>query len=185
MAKSLMTKSVMKPRRKARIPQAPEMTSRRQRTLVVVADGAKARFLEPSDDHKKLVPTENADMLAPKARRPDRDLVTDKPGRGFSPARDGRRGRFDPPHDPHKMEKHNFAARLAETLDRACSAKKFDRLVLVAPKRSLGELRTLLSPRVKKAVSHEVAKDLTASSPTALRKALAGALPEPAVAASA
>ena len=44
--------------------------------------------------------------------------------------------------------------------------------------RSLGELRTLLSARVKKAVSHEVAKDLTASSPTALRKALANALPE-------
>ena len=39
-----------------------------------------------------------------------------------------------------------------------------------------GELRTLLSARVKKAVAYEVAKDLTASSPTALRKALASTL---------
>ena len=85
------------------------------------------------------------------------------------------------PHDPHKLEKHNFTAELAERLDKACSAKQFDRIVLVAPKRSLGELRTLLSPRVRKAVSHEVAKDLTASSPTALRKALADALPEAAI----
>jgi protein required for attachment to host cells len=54
--------------------------------------------------------------------------------------------------------------------------------VLVAPRRSLGELRTLLSARVRKAVSHEVAKDLTASTPTALRKALAATLPEPALA---
>jgi protein required for attachment to host cells len=181
MAKSLMTKSVMKPRRKAKIPQAPEMTPRAQRTLIVVADGAKARFLKESDDHRKLVPAEDADMLAPKARRPDRDLVTDKPGRGFSPARDGRRGGFESPHDPHKMEKHNFTAELARRLDKACSAKRFDRIVLVAPKRSLGELRTLLSPRVRKTVSHEVAKDLTASSPTALRRALADALPEAAI----
>jgi protein required for attachment to host cells len=182
MAKSLMTKSVMKPRRRARIPQAPAMTRRRQRTLIVVADGAKARFLQESEDHRKLVPTDGADMLAPSARRPDRELVSDKPGRGFSTARDGRRGAFEPPHDWHKLEKHNFAARLAERLDKACSAKRYDRIILVAPKRSLGELRTLLSARVKKAVSHEVAKDLTASSPTALRKALANALPEAAIA---
>ena len=176
-----MAKSVMKPRRKAKIPQAPDMKPRRQRTLIVVADGAKARFLKESEDHKKLVPAERADMLAPTARRPDRDLETDKPGRGFSTARDGRRAAFEPPHDSHKLEKHNFTARLAERLDKACSAKQFDRIVLVAPKRSLGELRTLLSARVRKAVSHEVAKDLTASTPTALRKALAEALPEPAI----
>jgi len=176
-----MAKSVMKPRRKAKIPQAPDMKARRRRTLIVVADGARARFLRESEDHKKLVPADDADMLAPTARRPDRDLVTDKPGRGFSPARDGRRGGFEPAHDPHKLEKHNFTARLAAHLDKACSARQFDRVVLVAPKRSLGELRMLLSARVKKAVSHEVAKDLTASSPTALRKALVDALPKPAI----
>jgi len=176
-----MAKSVMKPRRKAKIPQAPKMTPRRQRTLIVVADGTKARFLQESKDHRKLVPAAEADMLAPAARRPDRELVSDKPGRGFSPARDGRRGGFESPSDPQKLEKHYFAAQLAERLDKACSAKAFDRIVLVAPKRSLGELRTLLSPRVKKAVSHEVAKDLTASTPTALRKALVTALPEPAI----
>ena len=175
-----MGKSVMKPRRKARIPQAPPIDSKRKRTLIVVANGAKARFLEPSRDYKTLVPTRD-DMLEPKARRPDRDLVTDKPGRGFSPARDGRRGGFESPHDPHKMEKHNFTARLAETLDKACSARKFDRLVLVAPKRSLGELRTLLSARVRKAVSHEVAKDLTTSTPAALREVLVDTLPQPVI----
>src|SRR4051812_45258581 len=176
-----MAKSVMKPRRKAKIPQAPDMKPRHQRTLIVVADGAKARFLKESEDRKKLVLADDADMLAPAARRPDRELVTDKPGRGFSPARDGRRGGFDPPHDPHKLEKHNFTAELAERLDKACLAKQFDRIVLVAPKRSLAELRTLLSSRVRKAVSHEIAKDLTAYSPTALRKALVDALPEAAI----
>jgi len=142
-----MAKSVMKPRRKAKIPQAPDIKPRRHRTLIVVADGAKARFLQSSEDHKKLVPAGEADMA----------------------------------DDPLRLEQRNFTADLAERLDKACSAKQFDRIVLVAPKRSLGELRTLLSPRARKAVSHEVAKDLTASSPTALRKALVDALPEAAI----
>jgi len=179
MAKSLMTKSVMKPRRKAKIPQAPEMTPRRHRTLIVVADGSRARFLEPSEDHRKLVPTEQADMTAAEARRPVRDIVTDRPGRSFSSARGGVRHALEPPHDIHKLQKHNFTARVAGVLDRACAEKRFDRLVLVAPRRSLGELRTLLSARVKKAVSHEIAKDLTGATPAALRKALADTLPEP------
>jgi len=96
--------------------------------------------------------------------------------------RDGVRHGFEPVHDYHKLEKRKFTARLAETLDQACAAKKFDRLVLVAPRRSLGELRTLLSPRVPKAVSHEIAKDLTASTPAALRRALASVLPPAALA---
>ena len=176
-----MAKSVMKPRRKARLPQAPDMKPRRHRTLIVVADGAKARFLKESEDHRTLVPAEEADMLAPAARQPDRELVTDKPGRGFSTARDGRRGAFEPPHDFHKLQKHNFTVRLADHLDELCRSKSCDRIVLVAPKRSLGELRSLMSPRVRKAVSHEVAKDLTASSATALHKALVDVLPEAAI----
>jgi protein required for attachment to host cells len=168
----------MKPRRKARLPQAPDMTPRHRRTLIVVADGGKARFLKESEDRKKLLPAEDADMVSPKARQRDRELVTDKPGRTFSAAGNGRRGAFEPPHDLHKLEKHNFAARLADHLDELCERKTFDRLVLVAPKRSLGELRTLLSPQVKRAISHEVAKDLTASSGSALHEALADILPQ-------
>jgi protein required for attachment to host cells len=56
-------------------------------------------------------------------------------------------------------------------------------VVLVAPRRTLGELRKLISPQVGKLVSHEVAKDLTTLSPTALRKALEKVLPTVAVAA--
>ena len=75
------------------------------------------------------------------------------------------------------MQKHDFTARLAEVLDKACEEGRFDRLVLVAPPRSLGELRTLLSNRVKKTVAHEVGKDLTNSTPTEVRAALGGILP--------
>lgn len=51
-----MTKQVMKPRRKAKLPQAPPMESRHKRTLIVVADGARARFFEPRHETHTLVP---------------------------------------------------------------------------------------------------------------------------------
>ena len=137
------------------------MVTKRTRTWIVVADGARARFFIASEDGGKLVPARAADMVAPLNRRPARDLKSDKPGRGYSSSRSGMRHALEPPHDYHKMEKHRFSASLAEALDEACESKAFDRLVLVAPHRSLGELRGLLSTRVKRQVSQEIPKDLT------------------------
>jgi protein required for attachment to host cells len=177
-----MAKSVMKPRRKAQLPVAPKMERQHKRTLIVVADGARARFLEPSQDTRTLVSAGRLDMVSPTSRRHPRDIVTDRPGRSFSSARGGIRHAFEQAHDVQKLEKHKFAAALAETLDDACARRQFDRLVLVAPRRSLGELRGLLSARVRRTISHEVPKDLTASTPMALKRALASVLPAAAVA---
>ena len=68
---------------------------------------------------------------------------------------------FEPPHDYHKLEKHHFMVTVAAALDAACSRREFDDLILVAPRRSLGELRGLLSKQVQGRVREEVAKDLT------------------------
>jgi protein required for attachment to host cells len=177
-----MTKSVMKPRRKARLPVAPPLDSRRRRTLIVVADGARARFFEPSDNGRTLVPARRADMYAPKSRRPTYDIVSDRAGRGTNTGAGTQRHAFEAPHDYRKLEKHNFTAELAHVLANDYADRRFDRLVLVAPPRTLGELRELLSPQVGKLVEHEVAKDLTASTPASIRKALGDALPTPVVA---
>jgi protein required for attachment to host cells len=144
------------------------MVTKRIRTWIVVADGARARFFMASGDGGGLVPARAADMVAPLSRRPARDLKSDKPGRGYSSSRSGVRHAFEPPHDFHKIEKHRFAASLAEALDEASGAKAFDRLVLVAPHRSLGELRGLLSARVKRQISQEIARDLTNQTPARL-----------------
>lgn len=176
-----MSKSVMKPRRKAKLPQAPPIQRRHRRTLVVVADGARARFFEPRYDSRTLVPASRSDMVAPKSRLQNQEIVADKPGRGFGSAgASTHRHAFDPPHDPHKLEKHNFTAELAKTLDEMC--RHYDRLVVVAPPRSLGELDGLLSPRAKKLVSHRIAKDLTTATPNGLWRALEKVLPAPALA---
>jgi protein required for attachment to host cells len=175
-----MTKSVMKPRRKAKLPQAPPMEPRHKRTLIVVADGARARFFEPRHDAHALVSASQADMVAPGSRLQNQEIVADKPGRGFGSAEAStHRHAFEPTHDPHKLEKHNFMAELARALDELSG--QYDRLVVVAPPRSLGELDPLLSPQVKKMVSHRIPKDLTGANPRDLWRALEKVLPTPAL----
>ena len=160
-----MAKQVMKPRRTARLPQAPAMEPRHKRTWILVADGSHARFFEPSDDMRKLASAET-EITAGEAR-----------ASAGGDARDG----FEPSRDPDKT-RQDFMARVAEVLDKASDEGRFDRLVLVAPPASLGELRPLLSARVKKTVSHEVGKNLTGSTPTEVRELLADALPAAALA---
>jgi len=135
--------------------------AKRPNTWIVVADGARGRFFAPSEDAKKLVSVGPGDMVAPQSRERPRDLKSDKPGRSYGSSRSGVRHAFEPPHDYHKLEKHRFAQVLAETLEAACEKREFDDLILVAPRRSLGELRGLLSKRVQGRVRLEIPKDFT------------------------
>lgn len=144
------------------------MAKKHLRTWVVVADGARARFLMASGDGNTLIPARASDMVAPLNRRPARALKSDKPGRSYSSSRGGMRHALEPPHDYHKIEKHRFSAAVAEALHEASEGNAFDRLVLVAPHRSLGELRSLLSDRVRRQVDQEIAKDLTNAPPARL-----------------
>jgi protein required for attachment to host cells len=137
------------------------MRKRPTTTWIVVADGARGRFFRPNEESQKLVSVGLADLVAPQSRERPRDLKSDQPGRSYSSSRSGVRHAFEPPHDYHKLEKHRFMATLAATLDEACGRREFDDLILVAPRRSLGELRGLLSKRVQGRVRQEVAKDLT------------------------
>lgn len=149
------------------------MPSKVPTTWIVVADGARARFFTPHESGRKFTATGPDNLVAPQSRQRPRSLGTDRPGRGHASARSASRHAFEPPHDSHKLEKHRFMAVLAEALDRACADKAFDALVLVLPRRSLGELRPMLSRRVAGRVRLEVAKDLSPLTKTALWAALA------------
>ena len=98
----------------------------------------------------------------------DADVVSDRPGRSFSSSRGSLRHSFEAKHDHHKLEKHKFSTALADMLDDACGRMEFDQLVLVAPHRSLGELRGLLSARVRRSICKEIAGDLTGVTPATL-----------------
>lgn len=146
--------------------------AKRPNTWIIVADGARGRFFAPSDDMTKLVSVRKADLVAPDSRQRAHELKSDKPGRTYSSSRSGVRHAFEPPHDYQKLAKRRFMAALAETLEAACANREFDDLVLVLPRRSLGELRDLLSKKVRGRVRQEIAKDLTNETTASLSRRL-------------
>jgi protein required for attachment to host cells len=128
---------------------------------VVVADGAKARFYATNDDISALQAVGPSIAISTVAKLRSRELKSDRPGRSIGSSRTGLRHAIEPKHDHHKMEKHRFTQAVSRHLERALNRQAFDDLVIVAPRRSLGELRTLLPDRVKARVQAELAKDLT------------------------
>jgi protein required for attachment to host cells len=107
-------------------------------TWILVADGTRARLFKPDETKMSLRPVE---LPAPVAVEVDRYACDGQSGRP------GRR----------------FSAALAWALDCCYAARKFDRLLLIVPPRTLGELRLLLPERVQ-AHMQVIAKDMTKSS---------------------
>ncbi len=132
------------------------MATETPETLVVVFDGAKARFLRR--DTKGRLTLENEIELG--LARKTSEIVSDKQGRTFASAGGGVRSAYEPKHDPHKMEKHNFVHGLVKTLDTSYDRNEFKQLIVVAPERSLGEFRALAPDKILR-VTAEVPKELT------------------------
>jgi len=133
------------------------MTIRQLDLLIVVFDSAKARFFEHTNDGRLHALNEWQSGLHAHVR----DLVTDKPGRGFGSGHSGVRHSYESHDDLHKLEKHRFVQRLVKTLDDAYDQGAYKRLIVVGPKRSIGEFNKLAPAKLRSLVMDEVPKDLT------------------------
>lgn len=145
---------------------------RLDRTWIVVMDSGQARIFSivKGADGRELKPA--LPPLKSALHGHARDERSDKPGRSAASARDGLRHAIEPKHDFHKLAKRAFVKDVATTLGAARREDKFDRLVLIAPRRSLGELHTLLAPAVKSSVAQEIGKDFAKLSTKALSSRL-------------
>ena len=132
------------------------MATETPETLVIVFDGARARFLRRDDKGRLTLESEIESGLARKTS----EIVSDRQGRTFASAGGGVRSAYEPKHDPHKMEKHNFVHGLVKTLDDSYDRNEFKHLIVVAPERSLGEFRALAPDKLLR-VAREVPKELT------------------------
>ena len=65
------------------------------------------------------------------------------------------------PTDWHDIEKHRFAQKVAAALDRLVRERAVRALVIVAPPRTLVDLRKVLDPTVGERILLEINKDLT------------------------
>jgi protein required for attachment to host cells len=125
--------------------------------FVVVADGEKMLlFRNQGDDefpHLIVVEESEQESLA------NRELRRDIPGRSFSSVGPGRSA-YDEA-DSRQLGEDRFAAQTVDMLNRRALENEFASLVIVAPPRTLGELRSYYHSELNRRLIGEVPKNLT------------------------
>ena len=126
--------------------------------MIFVGDGQKALFLRNKGDEKF------PNLIAERVFVDDNPLTheqgTDRPGRVFKRAATNRRSGVAAT-DWHEVEKHRFARRVAAAMEELVHAKKVKTIIIVAPPRTLADLRQAFHADVKTKIVAEIGKDLT------------------------
>jgi len=125
--------------------------------FVVVADGRKMLFFrnDGDADYPNLI----VERVRQQDNPPNREQATDGPGTSFSSVGQGRSSYQET--DFHQLEEDRFAAETAERLKKRALANDFEALIVVAPPRTLGELRKHYHKEVSDRLIGELDKDLT------------------------
>ena len=125
-------------------------------SMVMVADGAKLLFFrnEGDGEHPNLKVVDAEQQSAGRSR----DIATDANGRASSA---GTSGGAMGETDPHQQAEDRFAAHAAALLNRQAIDGAFEKLIIVAPARTLGEMRKHYHGELEKRLAGEIAKDLT------------------------
>lgn len=126
-------------------------------TFVVVADGRKMLFFRNDGDaqHPNLVVERKRVQDNPS----DGEQASDRPGRSFSSVGPGRSAYEET--DFHQLEEDRFAAETAELLKKRALNNDFEKLIIVAPPKTLGELRKHYHKEVESRLIGEIDKTLT------------------------
>jgi protein required for attachment to host cells len=127
------------------------------RAVVFVGDGRKAIFL--LNEGNGLEPRLKVQRVFEDKNPPTHQQGSDRPGRALFGIAANRSAIEQT--DWHDIEKHRFARVVAAALDRLLQGLRAERVVIVAPPRTLADLRRSLSPAVEKLIVAEIAKDLT------------------------
>lgn len=113
-------------------------------TWVVIADASEAHIyaLEERDDEQWQ---ELEHLEWPRSRRKPAELNTDSSGSGYHFGGDPRRSIMEIPRDPQTVEHEKFARHLAERLIKAANTHQYERLVVCAPPKFLGMVRSFIA----------------------------------------
>lgn len=140
-------------------------------SVVLVADGRKMLFLRNEGD------SEFPNLIVETAQEQDnpatRDQATDAAG-GASSTQGGARSSFEQT-DFHQIEEDRFAAQAADLLKRRALRNDFASLIIVAPPKTLGEMRKHYHKEVSARLTGEIDKDLTGHPIDAITAALKNA----------
>jgi protein required for attachment to host cells len=143
-------------------------------TWVVIADHQHGRVLANDGPGRGLRRVERLSFETKLAT--NHQLVTDRLPRSIN-SQGGARHSIEPRVDPHRQEAMRFVAQISAAVAAAAVRGEFDRLVIVAPPRALGELRKALPEQVREMVIGELDLDLTKASMKSIRDHVAQFMP--------
>lgn len=126
-------------------------------SCIVVTDGEKMLLFRNDGDGE--YPNLTVERKREQENPADREQKSDQPGRAFASVGNGRTAYEET--DFHQLGEDRFAAETAELLKKRALDNDFDSLIIVAPPRTLGELRKHYHKEVAKRLAGEIAKDLT------------------------
>lgn len=141
-------------------------------TWVLVADGEKALFLRNQTDGED--PFLEVIRQEEQENPPNREQAANRRGR-FNDGPSVHRSAVDDT-DWHQLAKDRFAKEIAEILYKQAHKGAFEKIILVAPPNTLGELRSELHQEVADKVVGEVPKTLTNHPIDEIEKILKGEL---------
>ena len=125
--------------------------------LVLVADGKKMLFLRNHGDPNQIdLRTEAHDE---REDRKDHEIKTDAPGTMKQSMGYGR-----PTYDEtdfHKLEEDRWAKHAAEDVNRRALSNDFEAIAIIAPPKTLGELRKKFHKEATRRVVLEIPKEMT------------------------
>lgn len=128
------------------------------RAVVFVGDGRKALFLRNEGNEKS--PNLKTEAVFEDDNPPAHAQGSDRPGRVGESSHSGRRSAVEMT-DWHELEEKRFARQVAAAAERLLREEQAPSLIVVAPPRTLAELRSAFHDDVKGRIVAELAKDLT------------------------
>jgi protein required for attachment to host cells len=147
--------------------------SDRQGLLIIVADGARARMVRCSHDNALHTQSE---LESGNARKRSAELGSDHPGAAMHTGSTAHHA-LAPRHDPQDLEKERFAAIVADHANEAIRRGEARSLVLVAPSRTLQDIRNGLDAQAAEVLIGTLPKDLVKVPDDALSEHLSAWIP--------
>ena len=126
-----------------------------EQSLIVVADGGKARLFRSTGHGHELRLTEGEHFT-------HKNIVNDGPS-GARPAE----------QSPHQTDEATFVKQLVKRLDGMFTHNEFAHLVVIAGPQTLGQMRDAMSKGMAESVAFSLSKDLTNHSAKDIEHALA------------
>ena len=128
-------------------------------TLVLVADGRKMLFLRNKGDAGRIdLQVEAHDE---QSLHKDSDMKTDLAGQSAAPGGSGRGGGTMGEVDYHQQAEARWARDTAQLINKRALAHEFSALAVIAPPKTLGELRKHWHKVTESMIVMELSKEMT------------------------